>query len=124
MNSHPLAAIFGHAEEESTNHALGIEAQAENLRAAWEHYSTEKHFVPGQFVRCREGMSIFRDDPVVCMFVRKLDESSKNDLAIMRDAIKRNQWNKVDCMIARVHNTGTWFTLPFDSDILEEVIEQ
>lgn len=117
--NHPLAALFGDRDDENRAHKLSEEAQKMNLRAAWDHYRQPKDFVAGQFVKCRPGLDIFKDEPVICLFVRMLSETSARDMAIITDTTERERWNKVDCIIARAMDEGRVIFLPFDSDILE-----
>ena len=119
MSIHPLAALFGGDKEPDAPHPLSIEAQSENLKAAWEHYRCPKKFILGDLVRCREGMTIFTNEPVVLLFVRLLDNDNPTDLANIADTVARAKWAKLDCIVARVSDTGTVYFMLFDLDILE-----
>lgn len=103
---------------EFTKHALSVEAQTENLNAAFAHYMKPKPFIPGDMLRARPGLSIFNDDPVV-LYIRTLNKNDPHDFEFIKDAIERAKWNKLDCMIARLTDTGIVFFMPFDSDLLE-----
>lgn len=120
--NHPLAQLFGVSGDDGDNkHALMPEAQIVNLQAAWENYSAAKEFAPGDIVRCREGLSIFRDEPGLLLYVRPLDYFNPLDALHIEDTIDKQKWNKIDCVVMRVHDTGTAFFLMFDQDLLERV---
>lgn len=121
--NHPLAALFDRVEsdDETPLHALSEEAQTANLRSAWEHYSTPKEFTRGQFVKLKPGLSIFKDSPVVCLYVRSLDKQCPHDILIIQGAHDSGKWNKLDCIVARVADTGLVLFLPMDGDLLEAV---
>lgn len=115
-----LMQMFGE-DDEIKSHPLHPEAQAANLLAAFDYYRSPKSFVPGQLLKCRTGLSIFNDEPAVCIYVRPLDPVDAQDWEQISDALRRNRWNKVDCMIARTNDTGTTMFMLFDSDLLEPV---
>ncbi len=118
----PFSALFGQQEDDGPKpHPLLPEAQRANLEEAWSHYVTPKTFKPGDVVRCRQGLSQFNDEPVVMIYVRKIDEDVYADVHIMDVEHERNRWNKVDCMVMRTYATGTVVFIPFDSDTLEHV---
>lgn len=106
-------------DHKPTPHPLHPEAQAANLLAAFDHYRSVKTFTPGQLVRCRPGLSIFDDEPVVSIYVRRLDPDDAQDWKHIADELRRNRWNKIDCVIARTIDTGATAFMSFDSDLLE-----
>lgn len=121
MNN-PLAQIFSmQTDDEDQKHALLPEAQKANLEAAWEYYSAPKSFSPGEICRCRAGLSIMTDEPVVFLYVRPLDPEFDLDMLHIDDAIRRSKWNKIDCIVMRVYDTGGAVFMPFDSGILEKM---
>lgn len=120
--THPLAQLFGSSDDENdSKHKLLPEAQIANLREAWAYYQTPKPFVPGEILRCRQGMSIFKQDPTIVLYVRPLYIAVEQDRMIIEDEISRSRWNVVNCIVMRVHDTGTAYFLPFDQNILEHV---
>ena len=94
------------------------EAQAENLRAAWEHYASPKSFTPGQIVKGHSIPNAFIDHPLV-LFVRKLDPANVNDNAIVADAINKQHVNKIDCIVMLLKPGPKALFHTCDSDVLE-----
>lgn len=120
--NHPLAELFGAPREDGDGkHALSSEAQRANLEEAWAYYHGPKPFVPGDIVRCRQGLSMFTNEPTILLYVRPLDRSDPVDMMIIDDETGRLRWNRINCMVMRVHDTGTAHFLPFDCGILEKV---
>jgi hypothetical protein len=116
---HPLEALLGGLGEEAPEMTLSQEAQADNLRAAWEHYLTPKPFRPGDLLKARADLSVLEDKTLVFLFVRWLDPAHRLDEAIIEDAITKMFWNKVDCMIMLISKEGSGYFRPMDSDIFE-----
>lgn len=117
---HPLAALFGDGPSQEANptHKLAPEAQAENLKAAWAHYSAPKAFVPGQLLRGRAGLGVYRKEPVL-LYVRALDLTHEIDRMLVEGATSQGHWNKLDCVCAQVSDEAGLVFMPCDSDILE-----
>jgi hypothetical protein len=116
--SHPLASMFDQEDETPPTHKLAPEAQAENLRAAWAYYSSPKTFTPGQLLRGRVGLGVYKKDPVL-LYVRPLDLSHEFDRLLVQDSVERLSWAKVDCICAQATDDAGVVFLPCDSDLLE-----
>ena len=115
---HPFAAFLRQQTGEDEPAPMMPEARAENLRAAWEHYTSPKSFTPGQLVRERKGLGVLKSEPVM-IFVRKLDLSVPEDEGIAASSHSNLRWNKVDCIIAFCGTEGTVGFHCMDSDLLE-----
>lgn len=122
----PMAAMMemvsAHEANEKHVHPLSAEAQIENLRSAWAHYTAPKSFKPGDLCRDRDGLGTFNDDPVL-LFARMLNPANEQDRVMIDDATRSQRWNKVDCIVARGHGEGTITFFVHDSDLLEPLTE-
>lgn len=116
--SHPLEALF-RARGDEPKQALSQEAQAANLRAAWEHYLSPKPFRSGDLLIGRTGLSPFEDKSLVFLFVRWLDLAHEVDKWLIRDQIEKAHWNKIDCIVALLTPDGTCYFRPMDSGTFE-----
>jgi hypothetical protein len=120
--NHPLEALqaaLARSVEESEDHPLSPAAQADNLRAAFEHYTQPKAFRAGDLVQYRTGLNILRQTNVVLLFVRWLSPTDSFDDLLVADTVQRQKWNKVDCVLLRQNGESTMAFEPSDSDLLE-----
>ena len=115
---HPFAAFLQQQTGEDEPTPMMPEAQAENLRAAWKHYTSPKSFTPGQLVKERKGLGVLKSEPVM-IFVRKLDLTVPEDEGIAASSHSQLRWNKLDCIIAFCGTEGTVSFHCMDSDLLE-----
>jgi hypothetical protein len=116
MSESPFARILGMQQSEPV--PMSDDAQAENLRQAWEHYLSPKNFVPGQLVRGHSLLNCFDGRPIL-MFVRTLDPLNAVDSQIIGDAISKTHCNKIDCLVMLRNVHGNIMFHSHDSDTLE-----
>lgn len=85
-------------DDESKVHPIDPMAQAMELRDRFRRGHLVTLFQPGMLCREKRGLGILKHDPLV-MFWRWLDPTDAQDAAMIDDAARKRDQDKVDCLI-------------------------